>query len=332
MTLPAHENSYHGSITNMANPLKIVNINDDDALDLIFDAAKSQGFLFIEGHDFSQNEVDELFTISKEFFELSSQEKNSIPRNSDNHGYVNFGGEKLDPLGEGDPKEALNISDLNCITGKSVGPMHAYFDSKKLEVVESAIKKLYQLNLRLLNLLAVGLQIKDLQNVPGPDWFTEKYDPVKPLGTTLRFLHYGKNSASEIRAGAHTDYGSITLLFQQSPGLEITSKSEWLKVPSLSSNVPGEAPPIVVNIGDQLSYWSSGLLKLTIHRVRFLDDRDRYSIAFFSHPNDDALLSPFPSALTEGLVGGEIITAGEHLMRKLGLTYEPTDESVVDTK
>ena len=44
------------------------------------------------------------------------------------------------------------------------------------------------------------------------------------------------------------------------------------------------APPLVVNIGDLLSYWTAGLLKSTIHRVKFPKaqelGQDRYSIVF----------------------------------------------------
>lgn len=328
----------------MSNPLAIVDVTTLDAAtgNKVFEAANSQGFLFIEGHGFSQEEVDFLFSTSKEFFDLPAEDKEKIPWNFSNHGYVNYGVENLDPLTlkKGDPKEALNVAGLNCLTGISNREMHAFFrnDEKKLGIITSTIQKLYQLNMKLLKLLALGLQIEDDGDVRGEDWFKEKYDAVKPLGTTFRLLHYlgqkKMNAEVEIRAGAHTDYGSITLLFQQlnQEGLEIYSPAteDWLAVPSVpaSSKFPGAAPPIVVNIADQLSYWSCGLLKSTLHRVRFPKSaqqtgEDRYSIAFFSHPNENALLEPFPSPLTRDIAGdlGAPITAGEHLRKRLSLTH-----------
>lgn len=74
-----------------------------------------------------------------------------------------------------------------------------------------------------------------------------------------------------VRAGAHSDYGSITLLFQRpgQPGLEILPPSSQTNGPRNTSNdapwtpvpvtPPGTendlSPPILVNIGDLLSYW-----------------------------------------------------------------------------
>lgn len=161
----------------------------------------------------------------------------------------------------------------------------------------------------------------------------------------------------DIRAGAHSDYGSITLLFQQSgqPGLEIlTSDQKWAPVPVY----PGDRadfpfPPILVNIGDMLSYWTDGLLKSTVHRVVFPHDdhsnssttaKDRYSIAFFCQPVGSTELTPVPSKLvddyrrekqavsnniTVGYGGGASAvnidqhrsTAGEHLQSRLAATY-----------
>jgi isopenicillin N synthase-like dioxygenase len=180
----------------------------------------------------------------------------------------------------------------------------------------------------------------------------------------------------DVRAGAHSDYGSITLLFQQDgqPGLEImTPTGEWAPVPvrptvtsataadasqgleasTAHPHTRGTFPPILINIGDLLSYWTSGLLKSTVHRVVFpteeqeqrqrphtdqnLHSRDRYSMAYFCHPVDDTQLIPVPSELVvqkrwdsadvtarrELDSNGEekMLTAREHLAGRLAVTY-----------
>lgn len=198
---------------------------------------------------------------------------------------------------------------------------------------------------RVLSLFAQGLNIDK-------DWFTTRHDQTKgPSGTVFRLLYYPHtedyDDNLDIRAGAHSDYGSITLLFQQAgqPGLEIKGPDgEWSPVPvdpsASSANGSGtkRALPILVNIGDLLEDWTGGLLKSTVHRVIFPIDQgeakaSRYSIAYFCHPLDDAELEPVPSelveqhALTTGKTtrrkgeGGGVLTARDHLMVRLARSY-----------
>lgn len=329
--------------------LQIVDVSKIDLKtgEEIFQAANSQGFLFIEGHNFTQKDVDDLFEISRQFFELPNSYKSQYPIDESNHGYTNYNGENLDPelQKKGDPKEALNFSELNLLTGEAARGYPSWFteDPSREKIVKNAIIKLNELNLTILKLLAIGLKIEDQKDVKGSEWFADKYKPDKASGTTFRLLHYpGQKKVdpeSIIRAGAHTDYGSITLLFQQEnqEGLEIHSPVSklWEPVPFVANNetkFPGMAPPIVVNIADQLSYWTGGLLKSTLHRVKFPakvqeTGQDRYSIVFFSHPNNDTKLEPVPSELTRQVtnrganVADKVLTAHEHLQRRLASTY-----------
>lgn len=98
-----------------------------------------------------------------------------------------------------------------------------------------------------------------------PDWFTSRHDQSQgPSGTVFRMLYYPATKTAEgtdLRAGAHSDFGSLTLLFQLpgQPGLEIkTPEGHWASVPvdpSNSASQEGEATkalPILVNIGDLL--------------------------------------------------------------------------------
>ena len=121
----------------------------------------------------------------------------------------------------------------------------------------------------------------------GKDWFAARHDPSEgPSGSVLRLvsqfpiafhlsphewartdcettkLHYPAVAMDEaaidttvdIRAGAHSDYGSLTLLFQRAsqPGLEIlTPKSSWSPVPVSPPGTEDDPfPPVLVNIGD----------------------------------------------------------------------------------
>lgn len=194
---------------------------------------------------------------------------------------------------------------------------------------------------RILQLFALGLEIPE-------SWFSNHHDQSKgPSGSILRLLYYPRivsdaPNADDIRAGAHSDYGSVTLLFQLpgQPGLEIlTAEGTWASVPvdpSCTTTAPASssskrALPILVNIGDLLAYWTDGLLRSTVHRVVFPrgGGEDRYSIAYFCHPLDDARLVPVPSKMVEGYRGGVVgmkknegaLTARDHLDERLAATY-----------
>jgi isopenicillin N synthase-like dioxygenase len=202
----------------------------------------------------------------------------------------------------------------------------------------------HQLCTRILSLLSTALRVSE------PDYFSSRHDQsLGPSGSIFRLLYYPKTATqgeTSIRAGAHSDYGSITLLFRLpgQPGLELlTSDNEtWVPVPVNPSPDTLAAPPILVNIGDLLCYWTNGLLKSTVHRVTFGGGEERYSIAYFCHPLDDVRLDAVPSALIDefGREGkgevelrsqrrrlglneddDEVITAKGHLQRRLKVTY-----------
>jgi isopenicillin N synthase-like dioxygenase len=242
---------------------------------------------------------------------------------------------------------------------------------------------------RILTLLALGLEVREVTpdrhiahlhtniqpksyciytkppQIP-EDFFTTRHDPRSgSTGSILRYLYYpsifSPSTAAyahdkDVRAGAHSDYGSITLLFQRAgqPGLEIfTPEGTWAPVPIVPGSSAEAAeypfPPILVNIGDLLSYWTDGLLKSTVHRVVFPlaeqmspNPQDRYTLVYFCHPVDATELVPVPGEVvkghrerTGGIVGKvgfgggagslgpgkKALTAHEHLMSRLEATY-----------
>lgn len=325
-------------------PLDIVDIseiNKPTALALL-EAAKTQGFLFVKGHSFSKDELDTTFKLAESFFKLPYEYKSKHEIDEFNHGYTASGMETLDPgtLKKGDPKEAFNIGGFDFVLGETKKHLPDWFDQDPLRRrhISTLAKKMYATTLRLLKLLAIALEIEPEDSVDGSKWFESRYDASQESGSTLRFLHYpSPNDDSpevKIRAGAHTDYGSMTLLFQQEnqEGLEIYSPvtKKWEAVPFVGSDNEAEGAPIIVNIGDQLSFWTAGLLKSTIHRVKFPEgthNKDRYSVVFFSHPNDATELCPVPSPIIRARNGrgpqkaGKVLTAREHLDHRLAVAY-----------
>jgi isopenicillin N synthase-like dioxygenase len=129
---------------------------------------------------------------------------------------------------------------------------------------------------------------------------------------TMRLLHYpairGPVKDGQERCGEHTDWTTITLLFQEGQGgLEVRRRTgEWISAAPF-------ADCVLVNIGDQLETWTAGKLVSTPHRVRanLSPDAamDRYSMALFCYADFDAAID----------LGGTR-TSGAYIFSKLQAT------------
>jgi isopenicillin N synthase-like dioxygenase len=249
-----------------------------------------------------------------------------------------------------DQRRGFNFGDF--VGGKATQPIPNSIKASQEQLAEFT-DLCYNLTLRINTLLGIGLDLEP------PDYFTEAHLREKgPSGSTLRFLYYPPlpntdAQQEDVRAGAHSDYGSITLLFRLKgqAGLEILPEDgKWAPVPvSPPGTEDDAAPPILVNIGDLLSYWTSGLLRSTVHRVVFpgpgghivdgeSDIEPRYSIAYFAHPAGTTELGTVPSrkvrdfakqhpdALERQLAGNpdakkRVLTSHQHLEMRLRATY-----------
>jgi len=103
--------------------------------------------------------------------------------------------------------------------------------------------------------------------------------------------------AGGARAGAHRDYGCLTIIRSDASGLEAqTRDGDWAAV---------EAPPggLVVNIGDLLQRWTNDRWVSTLHRVVGADGEAprRQSLVFFHNPRSDAIV--------DGVRAGDYIRA-----------------------
>ncbi|KAJ5456711.1 hypothetical protein N7530_011985 [Penicillium desertorum] len=277
--------------------IDISNPHDPAVGKAMLDAAAKYGFLYVnsKGTDFTTEDVDHAFGLSKKFFLSPVQEKQTCQIQQNNRGWSGMHTETLDPENQrtGDFKEAMNFGDFK--DGKAQQPLPPSLSPHEAEI-NSFAELCNKTCTRILTLLALGLEHPTVPVLP-----SSIFSP-----STEAYKH-----DKDVRAGAHSDYGSITLLFQRpgQPGLEIlTPEGSWAPVPI----VPGPAaeaegypfPPILVNIGDLLSYWTDGLLKSTVHRVVFPlaeqrrpNPQDRYTLVYFCHPVDQTELVPVPSGI-----------------------------------
>ena len=133
------------------------------------------------------------------------------------------------------------------------------------------------------------------------EFFTHAHDPARAAyQSTLRLLHYYpidpalRDRLELWRAGAHTDFDCLTLLFQRAgqgglqvcPGKDMDAQ-EWTPIEPADDI-------ITCNIGDMLMRWSDDQLPSNFHRVKNPLPHEyqggRYSLAFFAQANRDVVI------------------------------------------
>ncbi|CAG8742291.1 27360_t:CDS:2 [Dentiscutata erythropus] len=288
-------------------------------------ACENLGFFYLKNHGFNEKDVEDTFHYTKLYFDQPHEEKQNYKINEHYYGYIDLRQELLDLETQkiGDHKESFNFSKFDDNDDPLAQTLPPLFNEKK-SLYSSLSKKCHQLCLKLLQALAIALEIP--QSEGGEYWFESKHSYDLKSGDCLRLIHYPptvvKNDQKDIRAGSHSDYGSMTVLFQKEiGGLEILphNSTEWVPVPIIPNHV-------VINVADCLQFWSKGLFKSIKHRVIFREDTcnlDRYSIAYFFHAGSDIVLDRIPSKLIpKDDDNTKYITAGEHLQNKLNISYQ----------
>ncbi|MFT5182716.1 MAG: isopenicillin N synthase-like dioxygenase [Alphaproteobacteria bacterium] len=125
----------------------------------------------------------------------------------------------------------------------------------------------------------------------------------KQIGA-LRIIHYPPTDTApvpgQLRAGAHSDYGTFTVLLSENRpgGLQVRTRGgDWIDV-----STPEDA--FVINIGDLLMRWTNDRFVSNPHRVAIPPDdaglqADRLSVVFFHHPNYDAEIACIPTCTSD---------------------------------
>ena len=164
---------------------------------------------------------------------------------------------------------------------------------------------------QLMRVMAVALDLPEEYFQPLID------DPI----TSMRALHYpaldtDTDVTNSLRAGAHSDYGTLTILRTDDvSGLEIQRPDgRW-------SPVTPQSDTFVVNLGDSIAQWTNDRWRSTVHRVALTDRSPRQSFAFFHMANWDATIECLPTCRIEGEPPRHApVEAGPWLLRKFTST------------
>jgi len=257
-------------------------------------AATQTGFFTITGHGVSPRTTKRLYETARAFFDRPSEEKRALKGQN-----ATMGGVAFAPLADealaatqgqktpGDYKESLNFGPRLPGSPWPARPagLHAAFEAyfREMERLAKGLRHIF--------CQAIGLK---------RDYFEPAFENHL---SALRVINYPEQRQDplpgQLRAGAHTDYGFMTILRSEasSGGLQVRSrKGDWIDAPAIDD-------AYVVNIADAFMRWTNDAWLSTPHRVanpprNAGGGSRRQSIPFFLNPSKDAMiecLAPFCS-------------------------------------
>ncbi|KAF2104102.1 Clavaminate synthase-like protein [Rhizodiscina lignyota] len=289
------------------------------------------------------DDADQLFKTGEGFFELPLEEKRKYDFSSQNSyfGYKGMGAATIDAKGNKDRNEFYNVS-----KDETLGVPHPpenpnmpaapYLDQYR-PLLKDYITRCHALITYFLRFLNARLEL--------PEGKLESLHRIDAIsGDQVRFIKAPPQPVDDKRTalGAHTDFGSVTVLFNRVGGLQVrlphyiqpTPPSEhsenanrlageedgenWAYVRPL----PGHA---IINLGDALVKFSGGILRSNIHRVSSPPDTQaettRYSLVYFSRPEDEVLLkaldeSPLVKESIKGKAAEEAVNSKDWILRR----------------
>ena len=255
-------------------------------------ACRQWGFFYIKGHPISPTRIAEVLGNAQRFFALPVEEKLKIDITQTRHhrGYGAVATEQLDPTKPSDLKETFDMGlhlpadHPEVLAEKPLrGPNRHPDLSGWAPLMEQHYRDMQALAQTLLRAMTLALGIER-------DFFDTHFnEPV----SVLRLIHYPPRDAASCAeqqgAGAHTDYGCITLLYQDAAGgLQVRNVNGlWIDAPPIDGT-------FVVNLGDMMARWSNDRYLSTPHRVISPLGVDRYSMPFFAEPHPDTLIQCLP--------------------------------------
>ncbi|PHP65362.1 oxidoreductase [Zhengella mangrovi] len=288
----------------------------------IREACLASGFLYCVGHGIPDGLREAVFAESRRLFEQPLAAKMAVDKSGSfcNRGYEVLGGQTLQAGAKPDLKEGYYIGlelpedDPRVVSRRfNRGPNQWPVDLPAFKPVMNAwFAALLDLSERLMCGLALSLDL------PEDHFAGFCRDPL----AILRLLHYPPHppQAGEdlLGAGAHTDFGGLTLLAQDdNGGLQVWDKDDerWIDAPP----VPGA---FVVNLGDMIARWTNDRYRSTLHRVINTSGRERYSVPFFYSGNPDFEVACIPTCLAAGEAPKyPPIRVEDHLMAMYRKTY-----------
>ncbi|MDE0156678.1 MAG: isopenicillin N synthase family oxygenase [Gammaproteobacteria bacterium] len=285
-------------------------------------ASRETGFFYIRNHGVPFERMEQHLELARMFFDLPAKEKNRVHINKStcNRGYEPIAAQTLDEGSPPDLKEGFLI-------GNDLDENHPYV---KQEVPNTGsnqwpeqpegfkdsfneyVDMMRDLGRTLAKVLALSLDLTEA-------YFDEGLTEPVMVG---RLLHYPSQDseivANQLGAGAHTDWGMLTMLLQDDiGGLEVqNSEGDWISAPPKEST-------FVVNLGEMMRVFTNGIYRSNMHRVvNNHSGKSRYSCPTFFDPDYFYKVKCVPTCIPEsGKLDFPETTAREHVAYMYEKTY-----------
>lgn len=282
-------------------------------------AARDTGFFYVSNHGVPEELLANQLECARRFFALPQSEKESIAvsQSACMRGYEPMSIQTLDDGSKPDFKEGFMAGvdgSQSYVTGGAYDSLNQWpaADARMRSETEQYILALRELGKRLMSLLALSLELPE-------DHFADGLG--SPMLTT-RLLHYPPQpqvgEGNQLGAGAHTDWGMLTMLLQDEVGgLEVrNADGEWIRAPHIPNT-------FVINLGDMVPFLTCGVYHSNMHRVlNASPGKHRYSVATFFDPNFNYRITPLESLAAQEPAGTSVsITVGEHIAAMYAKTY-----------
>jgi isopenicillin N synthase-like dioxygenase len=289
----------------------------------LLEAAERVGFFYVRNHAVPQPLVDGVYALSRRFFALPAEAKQSVRIDARHRGFLAIGEARMYDKARIDLKESfiwgpeLGPDDPDVAAGKPLmGPNQWPATLPELAPTLMAYSAaVMDCGRSLLRGFAVSLGLD-------PDFFRERF--VKPLAR-CSLIYYPpqppESGSEQFGVAPHTDYGGLTLLSQDDAGgLQVRARSgEWVTAPPIAGT-------FVVNVGDLMARWTNDRFLSTPHRVINSSGRARYSVGVFFDPAFDTVIDP-AELRPPGPALYPPVTCGEYIVSRLNkaFTYRRTD-------
>ncbi|OAA69220.1 oxidoreductase [Akanthomyces lecanii RCEF 1005] len=315
--------------------LKLIN-HDATEIDRFINACCDLGFFYLHldgPGDTIQEQSQQMFNIAEGLFDLPLEEKKKFDFSAHKtyFGYKHLGGSVADRTGRLDRNEFYNaslrtrnwylpeltrgqISRDDILGTTKPWPAPQVLEQQRL-FLQGFMKSAQDIVHLLLGLLNEFLQLPE-------DTLSSMHRVNVPSGDHVRMIKAPPQPVDDkqIALGEHTDFGSITILFNRLGGLQILPPGDdatWTYVKPLPNHA-------IINIGDALVKFTNGVLRSNIHRVvsppGAQEQHPRYSVVYFSRPEDDVPLRRLQgSAVIPPLQDGadeEVATSKEWIIRR----------------
>jgi isopenicillin N synthase-like dioxygenase len=271
-------------------------------------ACRDTGFFYLANHGIAQALVDRAFAEANRFFDRPDDWKAALRKQPGTNGYEPWETQRLDNASPGDLKESFNFA----APGKPGTPdfttnLWPTDLAGFREGLEAYYRPMLDLGLHLSRLIALSLRM------PWNFFDAGLLTPPAPLRLLRYPPHPAATKYNQLGAGAHTDWGWITLLAQDDcGGLEVeTAAGDWVHAEPIAGT-------FVVNLGDLVPRWTNGLYHSNLHRVmNNRSGRNRHSMVLFYNPTYETRVECLPTCLEPGETPKHPpCTAGEHTMQR----------------